>query len=80
MFLPKLRSAKPRDALAALGLAALIAAAPAVQSATLEEKGYEIAARSDRSDRGRDSGGRQEKIAGEKPVVRGMESAVYFGQ
>jgi len=52
VFLPKLRSAKPRDALAALSLAALIAVAPAVQSATLEEKGYEIAARSDRSDRG----------------------------
>jgi outer membrane lipoprotein-sorting protein len=45
-----------RDALAALGLTALVVAAlvapSAAQSATPEEKGREIAARSDRSDRG----------------------------
>ncbi len=52
MFLPELIPPRLRDALAALGLAALVVAAPAAQSATPEEKGYEIAARSDRSDRG----------------------------
>ena len=52
MFLPKLMPPRLRDALVAIGLATLVVAAPAAQSATPEEKGYEIAARSDRSDRG----------------------------
>ena len=52
MFLPKLMPLRLRDALASLGLATLVAAVPAAQAATPEEKGYEIAARSDRSDRG----------------------------
>ncbi len=52
MILPRQMPPMPRDALAALGLATLIAAAAAAQSATHEDKGYEIAARSDRSDRG----------------------------
>ncbi len=56
MFLPKLMPPRQRDALAALGLTALVVAAlvapSAAQSATPEETGREIAARSDRSDRG----------------------------
>ena len=52
MFLPNLMPPRLRDALAALSLATVVLAAPAAQSATPEEKGFEIAARSDRSDRG----------------------------